>query len=84
VTGDLLAELVEPPALLELLVLLVDADPELALEELLLEPPHPASNTVIAATATAVPVQALRLDPLIWTFSSQRSLRRLADTQTHA
>ena len=79
VTGDLLAELLEPPELLALLEL--DADPELALEELLLEPPHPASNTAIAATATAIPVQALRLDPLIWTFSSQRSLRRLADTE---
>ncbi len=72
-TGDLLAEL-----------LVAEPDPELALEllvlvlvELLLELPHPASNAAIAATAATI--QALRLDLVIWTFSSQRSLRRLAD-----
>jgi hypothetical protein len=43
----------------------------LALEELLLlEPPHPVSTTAIAATAAADNIQALRLDLVIWTFSS--------------
>jgi hypothetical protein len=42
---------------------------ELALEELP-EPPHPASTAATAATAATI--KALRLDLVIWTFSSQR------------
>jgi hypothetical protein len=48
-------------------------EPELVL---LLEPPQPATNTA----TTAVNTQAL-FDLVIWTFSSQRSLRRRADSE---
>jgi hypothetical protein len=48
----------------------LELEPELAaaLEELLLEPPHPARSAAIAATATPDDNQAF----LIWTFSSPR------------
>jgi hypothetical protein len=68
-TGDLFAALaVAEPLVAELLVAdpLV-AEPELALEELLLEPPHPARNAAIAATAATDSTQPLRLDLVILT-----------------
>jgi len=57
--------------LLELLVL----DPAfalelVALEELLLDPPHPATNAAMAATSTTI--RACRLDQVMSPFSSQR------------
>ena len=64
--------------MLEALVALVALDALDALDELLLEPPHPASNAVIAATATTDNIQALVL--VIWTSPPQRGLRRLTDS----
>jgi hypothetical protein len=62
VIGDLLLELLllEPALPLELL----------ALEELLLDPPHAATNAAMAATA--ITTKACRLDLVILPFSSQR------------
>jgi hypothetical protein len=67
VTGDALLELLvlDPALVLEPLALELAA-----LDELLLDPPHPATNAAVAATAATI--KACRLDLFISPFSSQR------------
>jgi hypothetical protein len=72
-TGDLLADPPEPPD---------PPDPEPPPLELLLELPQAASR--IAVIAAAANPRVLRLDLIIWTFSSPALLRRRADSELGA